>query len=109
MNATQPNWTHILSLTAQLETLAAGQQWESLAETLRRRDAALRAALAIPLAQGERVEERRRILEAVAASDQRVLTLCEAARSEVAERMRSLHSGQAHARDYARAAKLPNI
>ena len=109
MNAAQPNWTQILNLTAQLETLAAGQEWESLAETLRRRDAALRIALAVPLAQDERVEDRCRILEAVAASDQRVLTLCAAARSEVAERMRSLHSGQAHARDYARAAKLPNI
>lgn len=108
MNAAQSNWTQILNLTAQLETLAAGQEWESLAETLRRRDAALRSALAVPLAQDEHVEDRRRILEAVAASDHRVLTLCAAARNEIAERMRTLHAGQAHARDYARAAKLPN-
>lgn len=109
MNAAVPNWTQVLSLTAQLETLAADQQWENLADALRRRDAALRAALAMPLAQGERIAERRRIIEAVAASDQGVLTLCEAARSDVAERMRALQSGQTHARDYARAAKLSGI
>lgn len=102
------DWTDVLDLTMHLEALATGHQWESLAEILCRRDTALRAALAKPLASGERSEDRRRIIEAVVAADTRILALCENARTEVAEQMRSLQTGKAHARDYARAAKLPS-
>lgn len=92
----------------QLEALATSRQWESLADVLGRRDTALRAVLAKPLASDERSEDLRRIIEAVAAADKRILELCENARTEVAEQMRSLQTGKAHARDYARAAKLPS-
>lgn len=108
MAVTNSRWTEILALSTQLETLATNQLWDQLGKLLRRRDKLLRDALAAPLVTGDGQGERKKLLEAIAAADQRVLEMCEIARSDVAERLRVMHSGQTHVRDYARAAKLPS-
>lgn len=96
----------VLSMTARLEELAQANDWVELAELLTRRDATLRGLLSVPPAADE-VAERRRMVEAIATADSRLLQLCDKARADVAAQLQGLQLGQVNARRYARTAKLP--